>query len=383
MGAPNIFDYATSELSQDAFLCWLIACADCDDAALKNLGLSFIRFLYDPNNTDKHEIKVQGLVKTKDPEKPYPRQQYGKIDVYFQATVNDKIISFVIEDKTDTAMHGDQLKRYAAFVAEDEIEEDDVRLIYFKSGYIYPDEKAAANKEDFVVINLENFIKFLANHENIDNDIFKSYFTYVQKISEDRKEILGKVCGFFGKEEDDYGHEYSHIFRNPYAQYRFMELLDSKLKNTLDDVLGLPKCKFEDIGLKKNRIMRGKSVGGDPWTQFYFYEIPRKDQGSSACEYLFWRLDGWYQLRLRHTGFDIDGSERLVIFRKIFEEVGKPIFNKALRHSTGKRGRERSVGEIQFKSSENSVKNILARMPEFHEKFIGRIRSDQVLSMRL
>lgn len=25
---PNIFDFATSELSQDAFLCWLIAWAD-------------------------------------------------------------------------------------------------------------------------------------------------------------------------------------------------------------------------------------------------------------------------------------------------------------------------------------------------------------------
>ena len=42
--APNLFYYATKELSQDAFICWLLAWAnkECarEDAALNALGLS-------------------------------------------------------------------------------------------------------------------------------------------------------------------------------------------------------------------------------------------------------------------------------------------------------------------------------------------------------
>ena len=358
MKAPNIFDYATSELSQDAFLCWLIACADCDDAALKNLGLSFIRFLYDPNNTDKHEIKVQGLVKTKEQDDPYPWQQYGKTDVYFQATVNDKKVSFVIEDKTDTAMHDDQLKRYATFVEGDEIEEDEVRLIYFKSGYVYPDEKADANKEGFVVINLEDCIKFLANHENIDNDVFKSYLAHVKKIKKDREEILKEANDFCGDSDS-----YSRIFGHLYAQHYLMTMLKEKIMNMLEPD-------------SDKRIWRGKEIGG-PWTQLDFYKIPRKDQGDEEYEHLYWRLDESYQLRLRHgSGFDQDRRERLVMLREIFEEVGKPIFNEAFRPPTGRTGRNSSVGEIQFNPPDNSVQKILARMPEFCEKFIKRVREE-------
>ena len=43
----NLFRYATSELSQDAFICWLLSYAikDCNkDEALTNCAKDFIRF---------------------------------------------------------------------------------------------------------------------------------------------------------------------------------------------------------------------------------------------------------------------------------------------------------------------------------------------------
>ena len=47
MSKPNIFSYATKELSQDAVICWLIACSDQDtDAELRQLGKSFLRSLF-------------------------------------------------------------------------------------------------------------------------------------------------------------------------------------------------------------------------------------------------------------------------------------------------------------------------------------------------
>ena len=366
MGAPNIFDYATSELSQDAFLCWLIACADCDDASLKNLGLEFIRFLYDSKNADTQQTKVQGLVKTMDTEKPYPWQQYGKIDVYFQATINDKKVSFVIEDKTGTAMHDDQLKRYATFVAEDGIEEDEVQLIYFKTGYINPKEKADAEGKNFIVIDLEDCIKFLSSHEkNIKNDIFRSYFTYVKKISEERKKILNEACDFHVKEG---GKSYNDIFRHPYAQYYLMDTLRKNISNVAELI-------------SDKEIYQEKERGG-LWTQLDFYKISR-EKNENDPEQLYWRMDDWKQLTLRHVWGGQDRGERLDKFRQIFQEVGEPIFGKAYQYPRGKTGKNSRVAEIYFNSPESSVQNILARMPDFCEKFIKRIQSDQVLSMRL
>ena len=51
MTPPNIFDYATKELSQDAVICWLIAWAGADSNGspekeeLRQCGLAFVKAL--------------------------------------------------------------------------------------------------------------------------------------------------------------------------------------------------------------------------------------------------------------------------------------------------------------------------------------------------
>ena len=42
---PNIFRYATKELSQDALICWLVACAKEADGELRECGLAFVEAL--------------------------------------------------------------------------------------------------------------------------------------------------------------------------------------------------------------------------------------------------------------------------------------------------------------------------------------------------
>ena len=194
MKAPNIFDYATSELSQDAFLCWLIACSDSEDESLKNLGLNFIRFLYDSTILEGDQIlqdndKIDGLVKNE--KRPYPWKQHEKIDVYFQAKINDKTVSFIIEDKTDTEMHSNQLKKYKEAIEKDKIQENEIRKIYLKTGYIYDDEKEFAKENGYGVVNLETFIKFLECHKDTENEIFKSDVDWGQWLSD--YTMLGKL----------------------------------------------------------------------------------------------------------------------------------------------------------------------------------------------
>ena len=105
-GSPNIFSFATSELSQDAMLSWLLQWADSSnmdkDSQLCHLGQSLVS-LYtgiDPNAIKKVSVG----------------RQWEGIDIWVE--INDDVF-LLIEDKTFTTAHGDQLTRYKE-VAEQE-----------------------------------------------------------------------------------------------------------------------------------------------------------------------------------------------------------------------------------------------------------------------
>ena len=382
MKTPNIFDYATSELSQDAFLCWLIACSGSEDKPLKNLGLDFIRFLYNSTIEEGHKIEqsaVQGLIETEGENNDYPWQQYEKIDIYFQAIINTKIVSFIIEDKTDTQMHGSQLEDYKNAIETDEIQEDEIRKIYFKTGYVYSDEKKEATRNGYSVVDLEMFIDFLSCYEqSVKSDIFKDYADYIGNIKEERNSRLCKAKDFHGDKD-----AYAGVFEHPYVQWEFMLALDEALQEALDEEKN--STGFLEKG---KRFGRGMNVGGDPWTQYWWYQAPGKYR-NNIDECLFWRVDGWYQLRLRHAvwpeedqkydGFDEDRKKQLGLYREIFEEVGNKVFRTALKPPSGRTGYESTIGEIQFNSEENSVQNILERLPEFQRNFIEHASSEGLL----
>ncbi|WP_130732545.1 PD-(D/E)XK nuclease family protein [Komagataeibacter xylinus] len=104
----NLFYWATSELSQDAFICWLLSWADRSNAAknpaMHATGLTFLNALLQHSN----QPPVSGTtVRVK--------KQFYSIDVI--AEVGENLV-LLIEDKTDTCEHGDQLKRYHAVLQE-------------------------------------------------------------------------------------------------------------------------------------------------------------------------------------------------------------------------------------------------------------------------
>lgn len=116
---PNLFDYATSELSQDAFLCWLIAWSKPSnkefDTDLNACAINFIQKLIGK------EVEIKSVV---------VNRQWHQIDV--TALINDKYF-ILIEDKTGSKEHSDQLRRYSK-IAEDHYKKTDIELVlvYFK-----------------------------------------------------------------------------------------------------------------------------------------------------------------------------------------------------------------------------------------------------------
>ncbi len=402
MKTPNIFKYATSELSQDAFLCWLIACADSEDTSLKNLGLDFIAFLYNSENDGKPKVRrdrVQGLAKCEG-RGPYPWKQYYKIDVYFQAIIDGEIVSFIIEDKVGSAQHSDQLKRYAKLVENDKINEKEVRRIYFKTGYIYPDEEEKTkivDEEDkcykYNIISLDDVVNFLKDKKKIDSDILKNYFDYVLDMQTEREYVLNKWPSLYYSKDRNWYDGHYRIFQHQYAQFKFMLSVKEKLNCVIDKARSGSGKDYE-IYEPTRDLCRGKNRGGDPWTQFGWASVKRKYKNPDIEEYIFWRIDGWQPFRLRlgcwpdkdirYDGFAEDRKNRIHWYRAIFEEEGRKIFGEALNRPPRRMWRsnvnESTLGDIYFNSPENTVEKILEKLPEFQRNFMNRIFSDKNLN---
>ena len=113
-GKPNIFDYATKELSHDAMICWLLkwSAAPADDdseKALRQLGRDFIDAML-----AKHGAALAGNV-----ENVELFQQDKHIDVLARVEEEGgRQHVLLIEDKIDTGEHGDQLSRYLQAVRD-------------------------------------------------------------------------------------------------------------------------------------------------------------------------------------------------------------------------------------------------------------------------
>jgi hypothetical protein len=98
MPRNNLFDYATKELSQDAFICWLLTFAmkdhELEDLALASCAREILAYF----TGDKSPLIVTKI----------DRQQKN-IDVLVE--VNSKY-HIIIEDKTYTGQHHDQIAKY-------------------------------------------------------------------------------------------------------------------------------------------------------------------------------------------------------------------------------------------------------------------------------
>ena len=121
----NIFKYATSELSQDAFLCWLIANSHpqyAENADLYKAACGFVYFLINKNGEWAYDKPIEEIEVFK---------QQNHVDISF---VVNKEVKVIIEDKTDTGAHNGQLERYKKEEERKLKEAQKLVCIYLKIG---------------------------------------------------------------------------------------------------------------------------------------------------------------------------------------------------------------------------------------------------------
>src|SRR5690606_14167542 len=115
----------------DAWICWLVAHVDCDERTeLRDAARDFIARLWNlalPTEPVARN-EVRGLLAG------HPLRQHERIDVLFEVGVGDRCVVFIVEDKTETTHHSDQLARYLNRV-EASGDGFEVVPVYFKMGY--------------------------------------------------------------------------------------------------------------------------------------------------------------------------------------------------------------------------------------------------------
>ncbi|MBL8174709.1 MAG: PD-(D/E)XK nuclease family protein [Bryobacterales bacterium] len=121
--STNLFDHATSELSQDAALCWLAQWAEADNGAvnplLHRLGKAFLERIYTLHGREMPAVsRVQ------------VRRQAEHIDILL---VVDGQTAICIEDKRGSREHSGQLQRYRAAVEAMGYSPDRILLVYVQT----------------------------------------------------------------------------------------------------------------------------------------------------------------------------------------------------------------------------------------------------------
>ena len=191
----NLFDYATKELSQDAFLRWLFENYNCENESVKNA----FRKLFDSFTKDKFKDKTITDLTTV--------AQWKNIDISIWFKIDGIEQLIVIEDKTGSGIHDDQLARYEKEIighnvfwrneenrkkygCERYIENNgNVFKVFYKTNII--DEWEAEHAEDlgwktYDIYSIYDLFKDIET----DNEVLGYYVEYIKKIhSAARREL--------------------------------------------------------------------------------------------------------------------------------------------------------------------------------------------------
>lgn len=201
---PNIFEFATKELSQDAFLCYLLEFSKEENKNYKDEYIFSNFFLKNILNKFSLDIEIKKLE---------IKKQYSNIDILL--ILNDEYY-IIIEDKTFTSERKGQITSYKdklkKILKDKQIVFDEKKIygLYFKIGDeclqgIEEKEKTKGMKIKSLL--RKEIINIFENYSG-DNIIFNDYISYVKGIQERtenfakadlRKDMFtwGEINGFY------------------------------------------------------------------------------------------------------------------------------------------------------------------------------------------
>jgi hypothetical protein len=172
----NIFSFATSELSQDAFLAYLISASKKGSSQpIQDYKISqvFLKaFLSTNGKVEITDIRLQEDAKYID--SITGDKIKGRIDLVIEGIYGKKPFILVIEDKTQTSQHDDQLERYRNYV--------NIKYTNYKKHFIYfksdvEGEIEYVNSANYKVFTIKEIVDLiiLSEMDKSTNTIFKEW----------------------------------------------------------------------------------------------------------------------------------------------------------------------------------------------------------------
>lgn len=186
MNKPNIFKFATKELSQDAFICWLLAWADKAHQGdeLHDVGVHFLKSLLAKKSLNSVQINSFEI-----------KQQYKRIDILVLINTNIKelkskkqptklpedSLAIIIEDKVKANQHGNQLQNYDEEIQKLGFKEGQILKIYLKT----TDQSNFKKIEDagYIPFDRDDFLNVLNSYSHYgQNQILLDFRSFWQDV---------------------------------------------------------------------------------------------------------------------------------------------------------------------------------------------------------
>lgn len=176
----NLFTYATKELSQDAFLMWVLSNYDDEGDVGRAAKKLLAEFCHLDNDEEIRNLTV--------------RPQEGKIDisVYFDTNKREKLGLF-IEDKTGSNEHN-QLETYNDYI-DKKLKETEITKafrIFYKTGIFDDDELRRVKKAEWKIYGMKkeihemkeilNIWEEFENSQNVIIDMYVEHLNAINKI---------------------------------------------------------------------------------------------------------------------------------------------------------------------------------------------------------
>ncbi len=167
--SPNIFSFATSELSQDAMFSWLIQWSTPEfknsDISLYTVACSFVKILLGDPEFSIKRVHVE--------------RQWQSIDI--KAEINDNTI-LIIEDKTNTSIHDNQLERYKSIVKNEYKGKRDLLFFaYIKTGNEPLSKLKVIEEKGYRTVSRSDIIDCLDKYSG-NNVLLTNYISHLKEI---------------------------------------------------------------------------------------------------------------------------------------------------------------------------------------------------------
>jgi len=169
----NIFKYATSEFSNDAFLCWLFSISKDRNSNVNTIDYRVSQGYL--NEFCKYKGKIiiceDGVVK-----------QEHKIDVLIKGKYdNGEKFILAIENKTSSREHSNQLERYKNYIDKNYSHIKNRHLIYYKTAI--QSDIYKIKEEGYSVFQIKEIYDLLNKYEagKSKNYILRNYFDFIKE----------------------------------------------------------------------------------------------------------------------------------------------------------------------------------------------------------